>query len=59
MIGGNEIVIGTGESKYDKVKKVVESQSPPIRLAVDGKKMEGALMVGGRGYRRIYLEKEK
>jgi hypothetical protein len=59
VVDGKEIVMGSGEWKYDEKTKVVESRTPPIRLAVDGKKMEGALrLADGTVYRRIYLEKE-
>jgi hypothetical protein len=59
VVDGKEIVMGSGEWKYDEKTKVVESAKPPIRLAIDGKKMEGALrLADGTVYRRIYLEKE-
>jgi hypothetical protein len=59
VVDGKEIVMGSGEWKYDEKTKVVESGVPPIRLALNGKKMEGALrLADGTVYRRIYLEKE-
>jgi hypothetical protein len=59
VVGGKEIVMGSGEWKFDEKKKVLESEKPPIRMTIDGKKMEGALsLADGTVYRRIYLEKE-
>jgi hypothetical protein len=59
VVDGKEIVMGSGSWKYDERTKVVESEKPPIRLAIDGRKMEGALrLADGTAYRRIYLEKE-
>jgi hypothetical protein len=58
-VDGKEIMMGSGEWKYDEKTKVVESEKPPIRLAIEGKKMQGALhLADGTVYRRIYLEKE-
>ena len=60
VIDGKEIVMGSGEWKYDAEKRVVECERPRIRLVVDGDKMEGALTVeDGMVYRRIYLKKER
>jgi len=51
--------MGSGEWKYDEKMKVVKSDTPVIRMAVDGRKMEGTLsLANGTVYRRIYLEKE-
>lgn len=59
VVDGKEIVMGSGEWKYDEGKKTLESEQPPIRMTMDGKKMEGALrLADGTVYRRIYLEKE-
>lgn len=59
VVDGKEIVMGSGKWKYDEKKKVVECERPPIRMAIDGKKMERALSLADRTvYRRIYLEKE-
>ena len=59
VVDGKEIVMGTGEWKYDEKTKVVESEKPAIRLTIDRGKMEGALRLpDGSVYRRIYLEKE-
>jgi hypothetical protein len=59
VVDGKEIVMGSGEWKYDAAAKAVESEQPRIRLAIDGKKMEGALrLADGTIYRRIYLEKQ-
>lgn len=59
VVDGREIVMGSGEWKYDEGKKTLESEQPPIRMTIDGKKMEGALrLADGTVYRRIYLEKE-
>jgi hypothetical protein len=59
VVDGKEIVMGSGTWKYDEKKRIVESEVPPIRLAIDGRKMEGALhLADGTAYRRIYLEKD-
>jgi hypothetical protein len=59
VVDGKEIVMGSGEWKYDEKAKVVESEKPLIRLAIEGRKMEGTLsLANGTAYRRIYLEKE-
>ena len=59
VVEGKEIVMGSGEWKYDEKMKVVKSDTPVIRMAVDGRKMEGTLsLANGTVYRRIYLEKE-
>lgn len=59
VVDGKEIVMGSGEWKYDEAKKTLESEQPPIRMTIDSKKMEGALrLADGTVYRRIYLAKE-
>jgi hypothetical protein len=59
VVDGKEIVMGSGEWKFDEKKRVLETEKPPIRMTIDGKKMEGALsLADGTVYRRIYLEKE-
>jgi hypothetical protein len=59
VVDGKEIVMGSGSWKYDEKTKAVESAKPPIRLTIEGKKMEGTLNLNdGTAYRRIYLEKE-
>jgi hypothetical protein len=59
VVDGKEVVMGTGEWKYDEKKQIVECEKPRIRLAVDGDKMEGALSLSdGTVYRWIYLKKE-
>lgn len=59
VVDGKEIVMGSGEWKFDVKKKVLETEKPPIRMTMEGKKMEGALsLADGTVYRRIYLEKE-
>jgi hypothetical protein len=59
VVDGKEIVMGSGEWKYDERRKLVESEKPPIQMTIDGRKMEGALTLeDGTVYRRIYLEKE-
>ncbi len=59
VLDGNEIVMGSGERKYDEKRKVVESEKPLIRLTIDGKKMEGTLrLADGTACQRVYLEKE-
>lgn len=62
VIDGKEIVMGTGEWKYDQEKQVLQSEGPhgTFRLTVLGDKMEGSLTdKDGVVYRRIYLKKEK
>jgi len=59
VVDGKEIVMGSGEWKFDEKKKVLETERPMIRMTIEGKKMEGALSLAhGTVYRRIYLEKE-
>jgi hypothetical protein len=59
VVDGKEIVMGSGTWKYDEKAKVVESEKPPIRMMIEGRKMEGTLnLADGTAYRRIYLEKE-
>ena len=59
VVDGKEFVMGSGEWKFDEKKKVLETEKPPIRMTMEGKKMEGALsLADGTAYRRIYLEKE-
>ena len=59
VVDGKEIVMGSGDWKFDEKKKVLETEKPPIRMAIEGKKMEGVLsLADGTVYRRIYLEKE-
>jgi hypothetical protein len=59
VVDGKEVVLGSGEWRYDGDKHIIESQAPPIRLAIDGDKMEGTLTLpDGTVYRRIYLKKE-
>jgi hypothetical protein len=59
VVGGKEIVMGSGEWKYDEEAKAVTCEKPAIRMVIDGKKMEGALKLdNGTVYRRIFLIKE-
>jgi len=59
IVDGKEIVMGSGEWKYGAEKHTVETEKPAIRMAIEGKKMEGALTLpDGTVYRRIYLQKE-
>jgi hypothetical protein len=59
IVDGKEILMGSGTWKYDEKAKVVESEKPPIRMMIEGRKMEGTLnLADGTAYRRIYLEKE-
>jgi hypothetical protein len=58
VVDGKDIVMGHGLWKFDEKIKTVESEKPPIRLTMEGKKMEGTLSLAeGTAYRRIYLEK--
>jgi hypothetical protein len=60
VVDGKEIVMGSGNWKYNAEKQFVESQGPSIRLAIRGDKMEGDLSLpDGKPYRHIYLAKEK
>jgi hypothetical protein len=59
IVDGKEVVMGSGEWKYDEKRRVVECENPHIQLLVDSDKMEGALrLADGTVYRRIYLKKE-
>lgn len=59
VVDGKEVVMGTGEWKYDEKKQVVECEKPLIQLTITGDKMEGALRLEeGTVYRRIYLKKD-
>ena len=59
VVDGKEVVMGTGEWKYDEKRQVVESEKPAIQLTITGDKMEGALRLDdGTIYRRIYLKKD-
>jgi hypothetical protein len=63
IVNGMEIVMGTGEWKYDAAKQTLESETPngdTLRFKIDGKKMEGSLTLrDGTVYRRISLKKEE
>lgn len=61
VVDGKEIVMGTGEWKYDAQKHTLEWENPGgvFKLTVDGNKMEGTLTVRDTVYRRISLKKEK
>ena len=59
IVDGQEIVMGSSAWKYDAEKHILESEKPPIRMTIEGRKMEGALTSSdGTVYRRIYLQKE-
>jgi hypothetical protein len=59
IVDGKEIVMGSGEWRYDEKKSTVECEKPSIQLKVEGGKMEGALKLDeGTVYRRIFLKKE-
>ncbi|HYL84500.1 MAG TPA: hypothetical protein VE263_09715 [Candidatus Angelobacter sp.] len=59
VVEGKEIVMGSGEWKYDEATKTLESEKPRIRLAMlRDNWMEGALTLDdGREYRKIRLKK--
>ena len=62
IVDGKEILMGSGEWKYDAQKHTLESDSLPggvIKLIVDGDKMDGTLARQETPYRRIHLQKEK
>jgi hypothetical protein len=59
IVDGKEIVMGSSDWQYDGGKHALECKEPPIRLAIEGNKMEGALTLpDGKAYRRIYLQRE-
>lgn len=60
VVDGKEIVMGSGEWKYDDKTKTLESEQPRIRLTIlRDNWMEGALTIeGGKEYRKIRLKKE-
>jgi hypothetical protein len=62
IVDGKEVVMGTGEWKYDPQKHLLGAETPAgtFRFTVDGNKMEGSLTLRDNTvYRRIYLTKEK
>jgi hypothetical protein len=63
IVNNKEIVMGTGEWKYDAAKQILESETSnrdTLRFKIDGKKMEGSLTLrDGTVYRRISLKKEE
>jgi hypothetical protein len=60
IVDGKEVVMGSGEWKYDEKKKAVENEKPSIEMMIHGDQMEGALRLeDGAVYRRIYLKKER
>jgi hypothetical protein len=59
VIADQEIVMGSGRWTYDASKHVLESKAPPIRMAVDGNRMEGDLtLADGTVYRHISLKRD-
>jgi hypothetical protein len=62
VVDGKEIVMGSGEWKYDAEEKTLEWEGPhgTFRFAVQSDKMESSLtQKRGVVYRRIYLKEEK
>ena len=58
VVDGKEIVMGSGEWKFDDEGRVLKSEAPMIRLVVTGDQMVGTLTLpSGAVYRRIYLRK--
>src|SRR5215470_2708308 len=59
IVEGKEIVMGTGEWKYDAQKRSLDSSDGRFHFTIDGNKMEGALTLpDGTVYRRIHLKRE-
>ena len=61
VVQGREVVMGSGEWKYDVEKHVLSNESSvgTVRHTVDGNKMEGELTLKDKTvYRRIHLKKE-
>ena len=59
IVEGKEIVMGTGEWKYDAQKHFLDSADGRFHFTIDGDKMEGALTLpDGTVYRRIHLKRE-
>ena len=62
IVSGEEVVMGTGEWKYETATHVLEYVFPNgvFRLKVDGDKMEGDLKLpDGTLYRQIWLKRER
>ena len=59
VVDGKEVVMGSGEWKYDESSKSVECAEPRIRLTIMRENwMEGVLTLeNGREYRKIRLKK--
>jgi len=58
VVDGKEIVMGSGEWKFNDEGRVLKSEAPMIRLVVTGDQMVGTLTLpSGAVYRRIYLRK--
>lgn len=59
IVDGKEVVMGSGEWKYDMQKHTLDSPNGDIHLTIEGDKLEGALTLPDHTvYRRIYLKKE-
>ena len=59
IVESKEIVMGTGEWKYDAQKHFLDSADGRFHFTIDGDKMEGALTLpDGTVYRRIHLKRE-
>jgi hypothetical protein len=59
IVDGQEIVMGTGEWKYDAQKHVLESPDGSFRFTLGGESLEGTLTRDKTVYRRIYLKKQE
>ena len=57
VIEGKEIVMGSSDWKYDKVKHTFESPDGRFRFTLDGENLDGAVMKDNVVYRRIHLKK--
>lgn len=60
VVGGKEIVMGSGEWTYDPSKHMLQTvtPNPTIRLVLDNEILDGALILpDSRIYRRIHLKK--
>jgi hypothetical protein len=62
MVGGNEIVMGSGEWTYNSSKHMLQtvSSNPRIRLTLEHENLDGVLsLADGTIYRRIHLKKSR
>ena len=61
IVDGKEIVMGTGDWKYEQGSHALTTETPAgkFRLVINRRKMDGSLTLkDGTVFRRIYLQKE-